>query len=123
MKPVNILVIDDEHVICDACHLILSEKGHTVERQWTGRSGVDALRSATYDVVLLDMMLPDMDGMDVLKTIKKEKPEVCIIVMTGYSTVSNAVKAMKQGAFDYLAKPFTDDELLAAIEKACLNDE
>jgi two-component system NtrC family response regulator len=123
MKPVNILVIDDEHVICDACHLILTEKGYMVERQLSGKSGVDALRSENYQIVLLDMMLPDMDGMDVLKTIKKEKPEVCIIVMTGYSTVSNAVKAMKHGAFDYLAKPFTDDELFAAIEKACLNDE
>lgn len=123
MKPVNVLVIDDEHVICDACHLILSEKGYTVERQWTGKSGVDALRSGNHQIVLLDMMLPDMDGMDVLKTIKKEKPEVCIIVMTGYSTVSNAVKAMKHGAFDYLAKPFTDDELFEAIEKVCSHDK
>jgi len=121
MKPVNILVIEDERVICNACHMILSEKGHTVERQLTGKSGLDALKSGRYHVVLLDMMLPDMDGMDVLKVIKKERPEVCIIVMTGYSTVSNAVKAMKFGAFDYLAKPFTDDELVAAIEKACSN--
>ncbi len=123
MKPVNILVIDDESVICNACHLILSEKGHTVERQLAGKSGLDALKSGQYNIVLLDMMLPDMDGMDVLKMIKKEKPEVCIIVMTGYSTVSNAVKAMKFGAFDYLAKPFTDDELIAAVEKACLKVE
>ena len=69
------------------------------------------------------MMLPDMDGMDVLKTIRKERPETCIIVMTGYSTVANAVKAMKHGAYDYLAKPFTDDELFMAIEKACLDNE
>jgi len=119
MKPVNILVIDDERVICDACHLILSEKGHTVERQLSGKSGLEALESEQYDVVLLDMMLPDMDGMNVLKMIKKERPEVCIIVMTGYSTVSNAVKAMKLGALDFLAKPFTDDELVAAIERVC----
>ena len=123
MKPVNILVIDDESVICNACHFILSEKGYMVERQLTGKSGLDALKSGQYHIVLLDMMLPDMDGMDVLKTIKKENPAVCIIVMTGYSTVSNAVKAMKFGAFDYLAKPFTDDELIAAVEKACLKVE
>ncbi|MGB9498982.1 MAG: response regulator [Dissulfuribacterales bacterium] len=123
MKPINILVIDDESVICNACHLILSEKGHTVERQLTGKSGLDALKSGQYNIVLLDMMLPDMDGMDVLKMIKKERPEVCIIVMTGYSTVPNAVKAMKFGAFDYLAKPFTDDELVSAVEKVCLKGE
>jgi DNA-binding NtrC family response regulator len=69
------------------------------------------------------MMLPDMDGMDVLKMIKRERPEVYIIVMTGYSTVSNAVKAMKHGASEYLAKPFTDDELVSAVEKACLHDK
>ena len=122
MKPVNILIIDDERVICNACHLILSEKGYTVDRQLSGKSGLDALKSGQYHFVLLDMMLPDMDGMDVLKMIKKERPEVRIIVMTGYSTVSNAVKAMQSGAFDYLAKPFTDDELVSAVEKACLND-
>ncbi len=121
MKPVNILVIDDESVICNACHLILSEKGYMVERQLTGKSGIDALKSGQYHIVLLDMMLPDMDGMDILKMIKKENPAVCIIVMTGYSTVSNAVKAMKFGAYDYLAKPFTDDELVSAVEKACLH--
>ena len=121
MKPVNILVIDDESVICNACHLILSEKGYMVERQLTGKSGLDALKSGQYHIVLLDMMLPDMDGMDILKMIKKENPAVCIIVMTGYSTVSNAVKAMKFGAYDYLAKPFTDDELVSAVEKACLH--
>jgi DNA-binding NtrC family response regulator len=121
MKPVNILVIDDESVICNACHLILSEKGYMVERQLTGKSGLDALKSGQYHIVMLDMMLPDMDGMDILKMIKKEKPETCIIIMTGYSTVSNAVKAMKFGAYDYLAKPFTDDELVSAVEKACLN--
>lgn len=121
MKSVNILIIDDESVICNACHLILSEKGYTVERQLTGKSGLDALKTGQYHLVLLDMMLPDMDGMDILKKIKKEWPAVCIIVMTGYSTVSNAVKAMKLGAYDYLAKPFTDDELVSAVEKACLN--
>lgn len=121
MKPVNILIIDDERVICNACHLILSEKGYAVERQLTGKSGIDALKSGKYHLILLDMMLPDMDGMDILKMIKKEQPAVCIIVMTGYSTVSNAVKAMKLGAYDYLAKPFTDDELVAAVEKACLH--
>jgi len=123
MKPVNILVIDDERVICNACHLILSEKGYRVERQLNGKTGLDALESEQFSVVLLDMMLPDMDGMDVLKIIKKKSPGTCIIVMTGYSTVSNAIKAMKLGAFDYLAKPFTDDELVSAVEKACLNGE
>ena len=119
MKPLNILIIDDERSVCNACHLILSERGHRVERKMTGETGLKALQSGQYDAVLLDMMLPDINGIDILKIIKKEKPKIRVIVITGYSTVENAVKVMKLGASDFLAKPFTDDELIATIEKTC----
>jgi len=118
-KPLKVLVIDDEKVICDACHLILTENGHEVERCLTGRQGLEVLRKESYDVVLLDMKLPDIDGMEILKAFQTEKFNTCIIVMTGYSTISNAVEAMKLGAADYLTKPFTDEELLGAINNAC----
>jgi len=121
MKPVSVLVIDDEQVICDACQLVLSEEGHTVTSTNTGKDGLAAIRQGTYDVVLLDMKLPDMDGMEILKAVQEEKRRLCIIVMTGYSSISNAVQAIKKGASDYLAKPFTDDELLETIGKACEN--
>lgn len=121
MKPLNILVIDDESVICMACELVLSEKGHAVTTRNDGKSGISAIRQGTFDILLLDMKLPDMDGMDILKTVQKEKPELCIIIMTGYSSISNAVQAIKHGADDYLAKPFTDDELIQAIEKSSAN--
>ena len=117
MEPLKILIIDDEEVICNACHLILSEKGHTVERKMDGAAGLKALYSNSYDVILLDMMLPDMEGMEILKTIKQKTPQAGVIVITGYSTVANALKAMKLGAADYLSKPFSEDELLASIEK------
>ena len=117
MKPLKILIIDDEKVICNACHLILSEKGHMVERKMDGTAGLKALQFKRYDVVLLDMMLPDMEGMEILKTIKQKTPQTGVIVITGYSTVANALKAMKLGAADYLSKPFSEDELLASIEK------
>ena len=119
MRSLKILIIDDEKVICDACHLILSERGHTVERKLDGAAGLKALRSDSYDVILLDMMLPDMEGMEILKTIKQKTPQAGVIVITGYSTVANALKAMKLGATDYLSKPFSEDELLASIEKVC----
>ncbi len=119
MKPLRVLVIDDEKVICDACHLVLSENGHTVDSCMTGKTGLLAVERGTYDVILLDMKLPDIDGMGILKTIREKMPAPCVIVMTGYSTMSNAVEAMKLGAADYLAKPFTDDELISAIEKFC----
>ena len=118
MKALSILVIDDESVICDACHLVLAEKGHGVEHCLTGRAGLLAIERRTYDLILLDMKLPDIDGMEILKTVKERARAPAVIVMTGYSTMSNALQAMKLGAIDYLAKPFTDDELLNAIEKA-----
>jgi len=119
MKPLEVLVIDDESVICDACEMVLAEKGHSVAKSTNGTDGLRAIRQQTYDIVLLDMKLPDMDGMQILKTVLEEKPDLCIIVMTGYSSISNAVEAIKQGADNYLAKPFTDDELIEAVEKAC----
>jgi DNA-binding NtrC family response regulator len=117
MKTLRILVIDDESVICDACRLILAEKGHVVDRCMTGKTGLLAIEQGTYDVILLDVKLPDIDGLEILKTVQEKTPAPCVIVMTGYSTMSNAVQAMKLGAADYLAKPFTDDELVVAIEQ------
>ena len=119
MKPLSILVIDDESVICDACRLVLAEKGHAVDSCLTGTAGLRAIERGTYNIILLDMKLPDIDGTEILKTVRGKTPAPCVIVMTGYSTMSNALQAMKLGAADYLAKPFTDDELIAAIEKSC----
>ena len=121
MKPLRILVIDDEIVICDACRLVLSEKGHAVDHCLTGTAGLLGIERGTYDVILLDMKLPDIDGTEILKTVRDKRSAPCVIVMTGYSTMSNALQAMKLGATDYLAKPFTDDELVGAIEKSCSN--
>ncbi len=118
MERARILIIDDEQVICSGCRLALSDAQRTVDSSHTGSAGLETALKGDYDVVLLDMKLPDMDGMDVLKAIRKQKPETYVIVMTGYSTVQNAVEAMKLGAFDYLTKPFTDDQLLIAVEKA-----
>ena len=117
MKPLRVLIIDDESVICDACRLVLEEKGHGVDSCLTGKAGLLAMERNPYDIILLDMKLPDIDGTEILKAVKKKPFGPCMVVMTGYATMSNAVKAMKLGAVDYLAKPFTDDELIEAMEK------
>ena len=116
MKPIRILVIDDERVICDACELVLTEKGHAIDRCMTGKTGLQAIKQGNHDIILLDMKLPDIDGMEILQAVCKKAPMPRVIVMTGYSTMANAVQAMKLGAMDYLAKPFTDDELISAVE-------
>ena len=118
MKALSILVIDDESVICDACRLVLGEQGHAVDACLTGRSGLLAIERGSYDLILLDMKLPDIDGMEILKIIRARTHAPGVVVMTGYSTMANALQAMKLGAIDYLAKPFTDDELVEAVKKA-----
>jgi DNA-binding NtrC family response regulator len=117
MKPLKILVIDDEQVICDACRLVLSERGHTVVHGITGQEGMRELECSDYDLILLDMKLPDIDGTRVLEFIQDQSLETPVIVMTGYSTMSNAIEAMKLGAADYLSKPFSEDELLATMDQ------
>jgi len=115
---VNILIIDDEASICKGCSLILAEHNYSVSSRTSGKAGLRDALIGRYDIVILDIRLPDLDGMTILADLCEKKPEILVIVMTGFSTVQNAVQAMKVGAFDYLAKPFTDDELLLAVKKA-----
>lgn len=117
VEPIRILVIDDEPVVGEGCRQCLSDRGYCVDVRLTGREGLEAVFAGQYDVILLDMKLPDLDGMEILRTLKEDKPGEGIIVMTGYSSVKNAVDAMKLGAFDYLAKPFSDEELLISVER------
>ncbi len=118
MKSAKILIIDDEPAICKGCRLALSDQNHLVEICMTGREGMDLLEKDDFDLVLLDMKLPDMEGMEILRAVHKTKQNLQVIVMTAYSTVQNAVEAMKLGAFDYLCKPFTDEELTLVVQRA-----
>lgn len=118
MPPLNILVIDDERSIRDGCLLSLSNKGHKVDTCPNGRAGLEAILRGDYDIVLLDLRLPDINGMEILKKGIQEKPLLCIVVITGFSTVKGAVEAMKSGAFDYLSKPFSENDLLLTVDRA-----
>lgn len=118
MTAARILIIDDEPTIGEGCRIILSEQGHQVDVCRNGSQGLRQVLSGDYDILLLDMKLPDIDGMDILSKVRNNNLDTYILVMTGYSTVKNAVAAMKAGAFDYLAKPFSDEELLLALDRA-----
>ena len=118
MESINILIIDDERVICNGCRMALTDEDYSVDICMNGKSGLDAILKGHYHVVLLDMKLPDLGGLEILRRVAKEKPGEHIIVMTGHFSVQNAVEAMKSGAFDYLTKPFSDDELSIAVKKA-----
>ena len=114
----RILVIDDELIVCKSCVRILGEEGHEVETALSGAQGLERVKARSYDVILLDLKMPDMSGMEVLKRIKEEAPETVVIMITGYSTVKTAVEAIKLGAFDYVPKPFTPDELAMVVQQA-----
>jgi DNA-binding NtrC family response regulator len=121
MQSAKILVIDDEKMICEGCRLVLGDQGFAVTYRTTGQEGLNELQDADFDVLLLDIKLPDIDGMQILSSVRQSHAAMPIIIMTGYATVQNAVAAMKQGAFDYLAKPFAEDQLVLAVTKAIEN--
>ena len=114
----RILVVDDEPVVCRSCARALSPEGYSVETVDNGREGIEKAVSGDFDVVVVDLKMAQVDGMQVLQSIKAAQPEVEVVVITGHSTVSTAVKAMKLGAIDYLPKPFTPDELCVVVGKA-----
>ena len=114
----NVLVIDDELIVLESCNRILNDEGYSVQAVQTGREGIDRLNKGKFDIVLTDLMMPDISGMDVLRKIMQIHPDTVVIMITGYSTVQTAVDAMKLGAYDYIPKPFTPEELSEAVDKA-----
>jgi len=113
----RILVIDDDPLVRRSCERIL-ERDHEVQLAENGQRGLAALAEGAFDLALVDLMLPDTSGMDILRQAPDSFPDVPIIMITGYSTIKTAVEAIKAGAFDYVAKPFNPNELAAAVEKA-----
>jgi DNA-binding NtrC family response regulator len=114
----NILVIDDEEVMRDSCKQILSRQGHNVKLAEDGYQGLELLKEKYFDLVILDLKMPGIDGMQVLEKIKESSPETAVVVITGYATVESAVEAMKRGAYDFLPKPFTPEEFRLIIDRA-----
>ena len=120
-EKANILIIDDDETILDSCTQVLLKTGYSVKGARDGEEGLKLFKSESFHVVLLDLKLPGSDGIEVLGHIKTENPETPVIIMTGYASVESAVEAMKQGAFDYMAKPFSPKELRVNIRKALNN--
>lgn len=114
----NILVIDDDEVMRDSCRKILCKMGCLVEVAENGLRGLDVLRAQSFDVIILDLKMPGLDGMEVLRIIKEESPQTEVVVITGYATVESAVEAMKLGAYDFIPKPFTPDALRLVTDRA-----
>jgi two-component system sensor histidine kinase/response regulator len=113
----QILVIDDERGLREGCRRALSRHGYMVDVAATGQEGLTKVRQGEFALALIDVMMPDISGIELLETIRTHDPEIVCIIVTGYATVELAVTAMKVGAHDFIAKPFSDDNLLLAVEK------
>jgi DNA-binding NtrC family response regulator len=114
----RILVVDDEEIVIRSCQRILGGGDYAVD---VARDGAEALRKveeAPYDVVVLDIMMPMVDGLEVLQRVKEAHPDIEVVMVTGLSQIDTAVRSMKLGAFDYLPKPFDPDELRLVVERA-----
>jgi DNA-binding NtrC family response regulator len=123
-KSKKILIIDDEESIRDGCHQILSRKGHDVESTGDALRGLEMALRDIHDVILLDVRMPKMGGLEILKKLKEEhNVSAKVIIITGYGTIPIAVEAMRQGAFNFLTKPYTAGELKEAVGDALREHE
>lgn len=114
----RILCVDDEAVILDSFRKILVLDGYSVDTVEAGQEALGLIQSHHYDFVFTDLKMPMMDGLEVVKAVKHMRPDIDVVIITGFATVETAVECMKYGALDYVQKPFTEDELLAFVKKA-----
>jgi two-component system response regulator PilR (NtrC family) len=117
-KNRTVHVIDDEPIIHEVLSQLLSSEGYEVEISSSGEEALEKHAARFYDITLLDLLMPGLDGIQVLQGIKKVDPQAVVIIITAYASVESAISAMKMGAYDYIQKPFKHDELLLTIERA-----
>ena len=118
VETIRILVVDDERDIREASERILSRLGFQLYTAKRGEEALQIFEEAHPAIVLLDLKMPGMDGMEVLKRLREKDPSVLVIVITGYATVETAIEAMKQGAYDFISKPFEPDQLRIVVNRA-----
>ncbi|MBZ0157419.1 MAG: response regulator [Alphaproteobacteria bacterium] len=117
MATVRVLVIDDEEIVRISCRKALRSAGYEVDTAASGKECLDLLEEGMYPVVLIDLKMPAMDGIETLVTIKKRYPDLQVIIMSGYDTVEHVVESLCSGAAHYIEKPFTPDMLVKRISE------
>ncbi len=114
----RILVVDDEEIVIRSCLRILEGNGYEIDVAHDGHEALRKIESNTYDIMILDIMMPNLGGLEVLRRVKETHPDMDVIMITGLSQIDTAVQAMKLGAFDYISKPFEPDELKLGVQRA-----
>ncbi|MGK2925486.1 MAG: response regulator [Lysobacterales bacterium] len=116
----RILAVDDEKIVLDSLRKMLALGGYSIDTVESGAEALGLIRTRDYDFVFTDLKMPDMDGVEVTKAVKHLRPDIDVIVVTGYGTIETAVETVKVGAMDYVQKPFTEDELLEFVGAALI---
>lgn len=114
----HVLLVEDELTVAKGLKMVMDEEGYDVDLADTGLVALNKFRAKNFDLMVADLRLPDIDGMEVIEHVRESRPETKVVIITGYPSVSTAVKAVKIGVSDYLRKPFTDDEFIAAVDTA-----
>lgn len=117
-EQLTVLFVDDEQIVLDSARKLLRKESFQLETAPSATDGLALLEKGGIQVVLTDLMMPGMDGMEFLQHLKQKWPAIPVVMVTGYATISTAMQAMKLGAFDYIAKPFTKSELRGIIKRA-----
>ncbi len=117
MHNINILVVDDEPLVRRSLSEFLTLEGYSVTTASNGKEALEQLKNSVPDIVISDMKMPEMDGVTLLRKLKKEYPQVNVIIMTGYGSIESAVETMKDGAYDYITKPIIDNEIKIVLER------
>lgn len=118
MHKANIMVIDDEESMCKFMQIMLQKEGYDVITSQSSYQALNLLKQKNYDLVIADLTMPELNGLELLSRVKSLDPDANFIVMTAYASVDTAIEALKKGAFDYLTKPFKVDEIRIAVKKA-----
>jgi formate transporter len=114
----KMLVIDDEAIVLDSCRKVFGSDGYDVTITTSPREGMELAKGSRFDVILCDWMMPEFSGMDVLEELERISPESTVVMISGYPNVGRATEALKRGAMDYVAKPFTPEEILETVRRA-----
>ena len=118
MRIVRLLLVDDEVRFVETLSKRLTARGYYVEGAFSGQEALDLLARRPFDVVLLDVMMPGMDGLDTLRAVRKVQPLLKVILLSGHASINAAVEGMRLGAYDYLLKPTDLEDILAKVESA-----
>jgi len=118
MAARRILVVDDEPIAIKSCRRILAADGHDVVATESGQEGLRRALSEPFDLVMTDLRMPDLDGMELVRALRSKRPETAVVVITGYGSIPSAVEAAKLGVSDYIEKPFTPEQITKAVSDA-----